>query len=668
MSVKNRIGVLLDRNALVDEGEGVVRVKGGLTLTQGGVRQHNGTEYDVKSMDIEGYDGRLFADHGDAWNGYTIDKIIGRLEGVTKKGTRVVAEKIRYAVDSNPLAVFAYNMTRNGWATDFSIGTSGDPPDEEGVYKNSSIVEVSQVGIGNHPKARLNEIAVNSLEQAKQNGLDTSEFERLFGLNSKPNKEEDMKTLVRVKNHRDFAVEVKYKNAEGAEEQSEVEAGKSVDVPEDQAADVEKQVDEAKEPEAPQNGFSKEDLAEAVNNAMTPLKKQIEDLEKERFNKNAQEPKFRPAGNSRHTTAENELKAMDWEERTADLIEANRRVITTHGADRDAVKRLQAINELHLEGLKEKKLIKNQMTIGDFDNFVISPEQLTEIQGTRNDYTPLTDMVTWRETLSIVTQWLKRSGDINMEYVEFCDDGYDGNLKPIKEYGATLEDMRLYEAAAVTPVCNAATRFLAVDMIGDISAGYRTSYDRLRAQLVAGRLQQAVNESGKTVQYDTSGNVDALNTFVNVWAELADSTPNGTFVLSNKSYAEILRRALAAGVNGPLSQLFTTGRQDLLFGRPYVLVTSDILPTLGTSESHTFQVGPDQIEVTDPVFYFNPSNFTGRISGGLNFDMSRDASYEVNGETRSAFQRNELVLRGSFFAGGAVSNTDEVAAIGSDES
>ena len=37
-----------------------------------------------------------------------------------------------------------------------------------------------------------------------------------------------------------------------------------------------------------------------------------------------------------------------------------------------------------------------------------------------------------KKRLSLQMAWLARSGDINMQEVEHCDDGADGNLKTIK--------------------------------------------------------------------------------------------------------------------------------------------------------------------------------------------------------------------------------------------
>ena len=69
------------------------------------------------------------------------------------------------------------------------------------------------------------------------------------------------------------------------------------------------------------------------------------------------------------------------------------------------------------------------------------------------------------------------------------------------------------------------------------------------------------------------------------------------------------------------------------------------------------------MKITHAVFYADLNEFTGYTSGGLQYDISTDASYEVGGVTKSAYQRNEMVLRGSFFRGGAIKDVSRVSGI-----
>jgi len=691
--VKNHVGVLVEKNAFVDEGDGVVSFPRGLVISDNS-EQRNGTRYDIKSMDLSEYGGQVTADHFDR-----LENIIAGVEGLSKVGSKVIVKKINYLVKENPLARLAYNLLLSPKVpTNFSIETYGPwPTEEDRVYKDAKLIGLSQVVVGNNKSATVNSIVRNSIEQAKEDGLDTSELEKELELDAKEKdikieqthkgeKEEDADknnnnndkdkeemTFVTIKNGREFAVKISYTNAAGDTVETELAPNATLDVSSDQQERVEKQINDAEAPAVPapagdddkgddeeKGGVSENKLAELIANALKPMQEQMTKLEQSAFDKGAKKPEFKKQDNG-VKNAKNEFASMSWQERHGKQINAAWDILKRH--DQSKWAELNAINEVNLEGLKEKGLVQNSMTITDFGNFVISQEMLTDIEGNRNDYTPLVNATNWKETLSTQMAWITRSGDISMEEVEFCDDDNDGNLKPISEYGAEIDTANLFELAAVTPVCNAATRFLAVDLLSDVAAGYRNDYDRKRAQLVVARLEQAVEGNGNSVVYDTNPSVEALVSLLQAYAQIAQTTPNGTFILNNSSYASILAYALRAGISGPLSQIFTTGDQPRMFGRPYIIVSDDLLPSLDTAATVSFTVEGQTVTVNHAVFYADLSKFTGRTSGGLQYDLSTEASYEDGGQVKSAYQRNELVLRGSFFRGGAITDPTRVAGI-----
>lgn len=684
---KNHMGLHIAKNSFVDEGEGVVAFPTGLVITDNS-EQRNGTRYDIASMDLSEYKGQVTADHVDM-----LDYIIAKVEGVKRIGNQIIVEKIKYAVKENALARTAYNLLVAGFSTDFSIETYGPAPDDEYVYYDAKLVGLSQVVIGNNRNATVNSIVRNSLEQSKEDGLDVEALkEKLLGDEEEIRKEEseepkdkvveeeeapteaetpkeevnnnkedtDEMTFVTIKNSQGFPVVVAVKNAAGDDVEVKVEAGATIDVSEDQKEAVEKQIADAKAPEeAPKEENKSDESEKATNSLLEAVEKMMnskfEKIEQSIFDSKAKEPEFQKDDNS------SKLKDLSWKDRMGKQINAAWDAFK--GGDSEAREVLVEINKLHVESLKEDGRVSNSMTIADFGNFVISREMLSEIEGCRNDYTALINATEWKETLSTQMAWLKRSGDINMQNVDFCDDGANGNLKPISEYGATVETADLEELAAVTPVCNAATRFLAADLLSDVAAGYRNDYDRKRAQLVIARLEQAVEENGNSVVYDVNPAVEGLTSWVDVWTQIATCTPNGTFIFSTTTYGELVKQALRAGSNGPLAGLFTTGDQPRVLGKPYIVVPDDLMPALNSAETRVFVVDGVNVTVNHAVFYANLSNFTGRTSGGLSYDLSTDAAYEDNGTVKSAYQRNELVLRGSFFRGGAIKDTDQVSGL-----
>jgi HK97 family phage major capsid protein len=736
---KNHVGVLVEKNSFVDEGDGLVKFPKGLAITDNS-EQRNGTKYDINSMDLSEYKGQITADHVDK-----LENIIAKVEGIEKKGNKVIVNAIRYAVNENPLARLAYNLLVSGFSTDFSIETYGPWPDENDIYMNAKLIGLSQVVVGNNKGAAVNQIVHNSLEQSKEDGLDTTEVEKLLEetevetsisaehteetpaeseeekatreakeaeqaekeakeaeeaeaaatklaeeeaeatrlaeeeaeakkladeeakklseaeeQKNNKTKETDEMTFVTIKNGRDFPVAVSYKNAAGEEVSTELEAGKTVDVSEDQKEAVEAQITGATAP-AVDNSAA---IAKAVNAATADMAAQFAEL-KEAFNARAAEPAFKPADKVAEE-ALNEFSKLSYRERHGKQINAAWEYLKLGNIA--AATTLNQINEVNLSALKAAEKVENSVSLSDFGNFVISPELLTDIQGFRNDYTALVNATDWRETNSLEFAWLKRSGDINMQSVDL-EPGVDGNgnLKPISEYSAEPVTSKLEELAAVTPVCNSATRFLAVDLLGDVARGYRNDYDRKRSQLVVARLQQAVAANpDKSIDYVAEPTAESLTTWVQLWAKVAEVTVNGTFIFNMSTYAAIQKAAVEAGTNGPLSSIFTTGEIPMIFGRPFIIVPNDILPTIGSGQTVTVQVEGANVVIDHAVFYFDLNNFTGRTSGGLQYDLSTEAAYEQAGVVKSAYQRNELVLRGSFFRGGAILDDARVAGMTSD--
>lgn len=679
---KESIHFDIEQNAIKVMGEDTLIFSKPVVITDNS-EMWSGARYDIPTLDITEYKGKLTADHRDL-----IQNVLGNVIGVKKVANRkVTIDGIKLAVKENPLADYAKRMMLAGFLTDFSIETIGPWPDDDGVFKNAKLVGLSLVVTGNNKQAHINEIAKETMENAKANGLDVASFAQALKLPlDKENSVHDNNNMKfkKVKNSRGFAITLKFKNSDGEDTEATVQPGQTIDVPDTDAnKDVETQVTDATEPKAPETPAQpetpatpeggedkgKKDTATIVKNAIEeatkPLTDQINKLEKQIFDNSVEEPKFTKAN---PTIITNKYNDMDWRERHG--VQISKAWDWLKAGNSAAAGVVNEINKYHLEKLKEAGKVANAITIADFGNFVISPELLSEIEGFRSNFQPLLSKLNFRDTLSLQMAWLTRNGDINMQEVEFCDDGEDGNLKPISEYAAEITTDNLHELAAVTPVCNAATRFLAADLLGDVAAGYRNDFDRKRAQIFVARLQQAINETGLVQNYNTGSsgggaNVNALQSFMAVGAAMQEDVMNGVFVLSQASYWELMFRQAAAGINTDSGfNIFTRGENGpLMFGAPFIIVPNELLPKLGSSQTRVFTVGGVHVTVNTAVFYVDLNTFTGRTSGGLNYDLSTEAAYEENGTVKSAFQRNELVLRGSFFRGGAVRDPNKVVGL-----
>ena len=702
----NQLQVSVSKSSFVDEGDGLISFPGGLTITDDSV-QRNGTKYDITSMDVTPYGKQLTADHVD-----TLGNLIGKVIGVAKQGNRVVVSAIQYAL-VNPYGQLAYDLFKEGFSNSFSIETMGPYPDEQDrIFYNAELVGLSQVVFPNNYNAvanQFNEIVHNSLERSKSNGIDVTGIEASIKNaveEESMTKEEKEKLAVEEAEKAKAAEAAAAKEAEEqkakeeaeakalaekeeadkkeAEEKAALEAAEKAEADKkaEEEAEAAKLAEEAKakedaEAEAKakeeaenaakekelnqkETQMTKEELAELVANsvaaALAPVQAELaasKELAQNALDAAAKAPAFHKEEEEAVKNALDELTSDELFAKQLNAAVAVERMNSVEGA-----KTLNAINERNLNALKKEKIVKNSLTLEDLGNFVIAPELYNEIATKRNDYTTLLTMTTWKETNSIDFGWLTRSSDIDMQSVPLGISGDDGDrLKPISTPGYGANTDRLEEMAAVTPISINVIKFAAADILGDIAEGYRSDFDRKRAQLVIARLQQAVNSNGQVHVMDIS---DGLVGWAQTVALASDATSTGTLIFNNKTKSFLIGQAVSTS-NAAVLQEVSTGT---IFGTPFVTVPNDLMPTLNTTETRTFLVHGSPVVITTAVFYADLSTFTGRTSGGLKYDVDGSASYEISGTTYSAYQRNEVVLRGSFFRGGVVKDVRLVAAIG----
>lgn len=648
----NRLDVKLDTNSITDEGDGVVYFRDGLTLSDES-EQVNGTKYDHSTTDISQYTGEVFADHGGPM-GYEISKLVGTTFGVTKENGRISAEGIKFAT-SSPLGKLAYDLVKSGHLRNVSIGTQGPDADTNGVYKDHSLFELSLVGLGNNRNARMQEIIANRIDHYADKGMDVSPLQKIFKQDL-TNKGETMDEKSKAVNQQDEDSTTEEKVAEKTEEKV-----------------VEKESESVKEVPAED---AENKLAKMVENAIAPLIKEVETA-KQAFNDGAKEPEWNVSvgpvdgkikANSR-ADAEKQFKNMDkWEQAGLQYLS----YLNAQKGDTDAAKTLSALNEMNLNALKEAGVAQNTLTLGDFGNFVTSPELQAEIVGYRTDYSEVLRAFPYQQTNSRDFSFLTRSGDIDLDDVDGIDDavGTD-NLKPVKEYSGTVATSRLQEMAAVTPISTTANLFMAADLIQDATLGYRTAADKRFAQLPIARLEQAMEQDAtRSTSFDSSGSatnaqkVSAIRTAI-----FSISQGDGVLVMTEASLGvlwDLLTQLGAANSLG--STMIGDNPVRSIWGKNVVTVPNDLMPTL--DDSSTYRSIPEvrplaggspvTVTVNHAIFYVPLSTWKGRTNGGLRFDLSADASYESGGSTYSAFQRNEVLLRGAIFRGGAIVDPSRV--------
>ena len=469
--------------------------------------------------------------------------------------------------------------------------------------------------------------------------------------------------------------------SEQDEDEDQADDEETEESEDEESDDTEESEEEAKQENQTNKNEEKlemtaEQIAEIVANAVKAevgsLKEDMaaaKELAQNAFDAQAKEPEFKTVA-AADTKEENGYEGLSADELFSKQL--NAAVAVERLGSVEARQTLHDINALNLQSLKDEKIVNAALTLEDLGNFVIAPELFKEIEGVRTDYTAILNATQWKETKSLEFAWLTRTQDINMSNVAigalgdvYSPDTIDGTdetkqsdkrLKPISMPGYGTNSDKLEEMAAVTPISINVIKFAAVDILSDVAEGYRNDYDRKRAQLVIARLQQAVNLTGNRQNYDVS---EGLDVWALVVSKLSDVTTVGTLLFNNKTLALLKSQAIKSQNTAILAEVASGS----ILGTPFIVVPNDLMPTLNTTETRTFEVQGSPVTIDTAVFYGDYRTFTGRTSGGLKYDVDGSASYEIDGTVYSAYQRNEIVLRGSFFRGGVVKDPTMIAGI-----
>lgn len=472
-----------------------------------------------------------------------------------------------------------------------------------------------------------------------------------------------------VKNEADTEVEAP-KTSEPAEEVVEETETEAVvpEVKEELEEVVEDESTEDAEKQTNQNEekieMTAEQIAEIVKASLAEALKPVTDelastkeLAQNAFDAQAKEPEFEKEAE----VEKNAYDSMSASELFAKQL--NAAVAAERSGSVEGRKILNEINARNLQALKDEKIVNHALTLEDLGNFVIAPELFRDIANARTDYTSILNATQWRETDSLEFGWLTRTSDIDMQNVAIgalgdvpSPDTTNNRLKPVSMPGYGAHTDKLEEMAAVTPISINVIKFAAADILADVAEGYRNDYDKKRAQLVIARLQQAVDQTGAIQNFNIS---DGLIGWTQVVSKISDATTVGTLVFNNRTLSALKGQAIASQNAAVLTEI----AGGAILGTPFIVVPNDLMPTLNTTETRTFNVQGSPVVVDTAVFYGDLRTFTGRTSGGLQYDVDGSASYEIDGVTYSAYQRNEIVLRGSFLRGGVVKDVSVIAGI-----
>ncbi len=523
------------------------------------------------------------------------------------------------------------------------------------------------------------------VEEVKTEAVETEKVEEVTPVEETTEVEEteteveaEAEAEVKVENEVEVEAEAETEAEEKTEEEveevsndatvEETEVEEVTETEEEAPAEPEEEVENKTNKNEETLEMTAEQIAEIVANALKPFAEEIaatKELAQNALDTQAKEPEF-----TKEEVVANSYDGMSSDELFAKQL--NAAVAVERMGSVEGRKTLNEINVRNLQALKDAKIVNSSMTLEDLGNFVIAPELYNQVVGVRTNYQGLVDATQWRETNSLEFSWLSRTSDINMQPVaigalgdvdspDSIDGTYntgptDARLKPVSipTYGPNTDKME--EMAAVTPISINVIKFAAADILADVAEGYRNDYDRKRAQLVIARLQQAVNATNNKSTYDIG---DGIIQFAQAVADMSDVTTVGSLIMNSKSLAMIKGAAIDANQESLLLEI----GQGSILGTPFVIVPNDLLPTLNSADTKTFVVQGVNVVIDQAVFYGDLRSFTGRSSGGLKYDVDGSASYEIGGKVFSAYQRNEVVLRGSFFRGGVIKDPNVISSI-----
>lgn len=660
-------------------------------ITNGTV-QKDGSYYDIPTLDIESWNGKLMSNHDTSWQS-RLGTVIGKVKDVN--GDRVTIAGIRFN-RSHPESKLAIDMAVDG-LLEFSTGTLGYTEDD-GARRNHRMYELSLVGVGNNDYTEQND---SLLAAAVHNGIDLSKYQL------KREKELNTMKKFRIYNVNAFPVKLTFKNEAGEDTEVEVPATASAEVETTTPqAEVQAQADTAKAPEptadekAAADKAAADAAAAAGQNGATVSKSDFDALAASinELKKNMNTPAKPNAGAFIETNSINSGRGNTVDEKVKSM-NAGQRLFQQIMLERNGQKNSEefaALNAFNTQELESKGVVNSMDdSAGSLGGLIPPYELLDKIVQCETNYDAFLNVFTFQDA-GLSYGWNIGIGDIDFAPVGYCapsaQDGFEVGLQ-----NRTQERLATHSV-----ICNKVSRFSPVNVVNIVAQRYQQAYKRALVAFALAEMQVAVDKrvagwdraSGTDVAADPNGSLEypaagqgaQVALAVQLFTDLSDCVQGGTYVMNAQTAAKLILDFNLTGQGDSQSTGGTTrvnnyGALSVALAGTVVIVPNNMLPTLGTNSTVTVvrtTDGGGNVTIDHAIFYTNADNWYGVTNGALQFDIDSFGSYEVTvsktvtgggggtvtvTETRSAKQRGETVLFGEMYRGGGILDFRQIGGI-----
>src|SRR5690606_33815407 len=112
---RNKLNLSLNKRKItVDENQDNILLFSSPVVITDNSKQWSGTSYDIKTLNIDTFDGKVTTDHDDR-----VEKIVANVVGLKKTGNKVTIDGLDFAKNESAYALLVYNLVKGEYVDDF---------------------------------------------------------------------------------------------------------------------------------------------------------------------------------------------------------------------------------------------------------------------------------------------------------------------------------------------------------------------------------------------------------------------------------------------------------------------------------------------------------------------------------------------------------------------